>query len=127
LGIFRPGSKNNVGDFGVEPVDAVCLRSQSPRLGIRRTFRLHETKLFIVEFGKKSILEIGDHRPANLLRLLPSLDNPSVYRQIWQQVNPEVRTMAFRSRKALDKDAPEATLDDTMRYLDLIPDMKAGR
>jgi tyrosinase len=45
---------------------------------------------------------------------------------LWQQQDPETRTMAFAGRRTQDDDSPEATLEDIMPYLGLFPDTKVS-
>jgi tyrosinase len=45
---------------------------------------------------------------------------------LWQNENPEVRTTEFGGPKTQNEDPGEATLEDIMPYLDLVPDVKVS-
>ena len=45
---------------------------------------------------------------------------------LWQQENPEARLTAFGGNKTQDANTVQATLDDIMPYLDLVPDVKVS-
>ncbi|KAF2998496.1 hypothetical protein E8E13_003549 [Curvularia kusanoi] len=45
---------------------------------------------------------------------------------LWQLQKPETRTMEFGGPKTKAKDSPEATLEDVMPYMNLVPDIKVS-